>query len=297
MSCTFPSFAKINLHLQVVGRRADGYHELRTVFQTVDLHDLITLEPRASGLELEVVEGKAPAGPANLAFRAAEQFLARWAPGTGVRIVLRKRIPVGGGLGGGSSNAGTVLRGLASLLDVRPSRADLWQIARGLGADVPYFLVGGTALGVGRGDEVVPLPDLPEQEVWLIVPPVEIPTAGVYAALGEPPSTALDPDAAALFDGGPGLRLAELPGRNDLEPVARQRFPVLDGVYNALSTAGASCARLSGSGATVYACFAASPAAERLAACLPPGTHIVKTLTLSRASLLDRFRWRDPVGG
>jgi 4-diphosphocytidyl-2-C-methyl-D-erythritol kinase len=297
MSLTFRSFAKINLHLQVVGRRADGYHELRTVFQTVDLHDSVTLEAAASGVELTVVEGAAPPGDDNLASRAARAFLDRWAPMVGVRITLRKRIPVGGGLGGGSSNAAAVLRGLAALLDVRPDPTELWTVARALGADVPYFLVGGTALGIGRGDEVVPLPELPEQELWLVVPPIEVATTAIYAALDEVAVAALDPALGPLLAGEGARRLAELPGRNDLEPVARERFPMLGEVYNALLSVGASCARLSGSGATVFACFAASPAGDGLAARLPVGTRVIKALTLNRTSLQERFRCRDAVGG
>lgn len=294
---TFRSFAKINLHLQVVGRRADSYHELRTVFQTVDLHDSVTLEAIPSGIELAVVEGVAPTGDDNLAARAARLFLARWAPQAGVRITLRKRIPVGGGLGGGSSNAAAVLRGLAVLLDVRPDPTELWRLARALGADVPYFLVGGTALGIGRGDEVVPLPELPEQELWLVVPPIEVETAAIYAALDEVAGAALDPALWPLLAGQGPRRLAELPCRNDLEPVARDRFPLLREVYNALLSVGASCARLSGSGAAMFASFAASPAGDGLAARLPVGTRVIKALTLNRASLQERFRCRDAVGG
>ncbi len=297
MSYTFRSFAKINLHLQVVGRRADGYHELRTVFQTVDLHDLVTLEVVTAGVELTVVEGEAPAGAENLAARAARVFLERWAPQAGVRITLRKRIPVGGGLGGGSSNAATVLRGLGSSLGVRPPAAELWAVARELGADVPYFLVGGTALGIGRGDEVVPLPDLPEQEVWLAVPPIAVPTAAIYGALTVPAIAALDPRLEPLLSGEGPRRLADIPGRNDLEPVARERFPVLAEVYNGLRSVGASGVRLSGSGATVFGCFAAVPAGDRLAAALPAGTRIVRALTLDRASLEERSRVREAVGG
>ncbi|MGH9464316.1 MAG: 4-(cytidine 5'-diphospho)-2-C-methyl-D-erythritol kinase [Thermoanaerobaculia bacterium] len=297
MSWTFRSFAKINLHLQVVGRRADGYHELRTVFQTVDLHDLITLEVAATGVELVVTEGGSPSGSENLAVRAARLFLGRWAPASGVRITLTKRIPVGGGLGGGSSNAATVLRGLAALFDVQPDPTELWTTARSLGADVPYFLVGGTALGVGRGDEVVPLPDLPEQELWLVVPPIEIPTAVIYAALEEPGAASLDPALGPLLAGTGSRRIADLPARNDLEPLARERFPLLREVYNGLQSVGASCARLSGSGATVFACFAASPAGDRLTECLPVGTRVIRAFTLNRTSLRERFRSRDAVGG
>lgn len=281
----------------MVGRRADGYHELRTVFQTVDFHDLVTLEATPSGVELAVAEGAAPPGDQNLAVRAARAFLARWTPGAGVRITLHKRIPLGSGLGGGSSNAATVLRGLGVLFGQSPDPGEVCSLARQLGADVPYFLLGGTALGVGRGDEIVPLPELPEQEVWLVIPRLEISTAMVFAALREPPSSALDPAIAPLLAGEGPRDLAALPGRNDLEPVVRERFPLLQEVYNALLSVGALEARLSGSGATMFACFAAAAAGDRLAEHLPAGTKVVKASTLNRASLLERFRWRGDVGG
>lgn len=293
----FRSFAKINLHLQVVGRRADGYHELRTVFQTVDLHDVISIEPIASGIELVVAEGTAPAGTANLAFRAAETFLATWAPRAGARLTLHKRIPVGGGLGGGSSNAACVLRGLARVLGVEPDPAEVWHLARGLGADVPYFLVGGTALGVGRGDEVVPLPDLPPQEVWLVTPPIEVSTARIFAAWAGSGGESLDAALSPLLTGAGARSITELAGRNDLEVVAREQFPMLEEVYSTLSRAGASCVRLSGSGSTVFACFAAASAGEALSEVLPAGTRVVRAQTLDRITLQERFCSSGAVGG
>ncbi len=281
----------------MVGRRADGYHELRTVFQTVDLHDLIEVEVEGRGVALEVPEGGAPSGAANLAYRAAQQFLARWAPERGVRLTLRKRIPSGGGLGGGSSNAAAVLRALGELLEVQPGADELWELARGLGADVPYFLVGGTALGVGRGDEVVPLPELPEQEIWLVIPPLSLSTSEIFAAAGPPRTQELDAALQPLLLGAAPQAVADLPAVNDLEAVARARVPQLEAVYNGLTRAGATCARLSGSGATVFACFADSKVGETLAAYLPAGTRVVRAWTLNRSSLRAQFSFRGGAGG
>ena len=157
MPKVYRSYAKINLHLQVVGRRADGYHELRTLFQTIDLHDTVGVELGGEGVRLEVRRGDVPSDEGNLAVRAALAYVQRWAPHQGVRLWLDKRIPVGGGLGGGSSNAATVLLALQDLLGDPAPVGELWSLARELGADVPYFLLGGTALGVGRGDEVFPV--------------------------------------------------------------------------------------------------------------------------------------------
>jgi len=282
MARTYRSFAKINLHLEVVGRRPDGYHELRTIFQTVDLHDLLTVEG-ADVLEL-VVKGEAPPGAGNLVHRAARAFLDRFARGRGARLILEKRIPTGGGLGGGSSDAATTLVALADLLGARPSTDELLEIARRLGADVPYFLTGGTALGLGRGDEVRSLPDLPEETLWLVVPPVHVPTAAVFAALPEA-GGGPDPDVAPILEGRWSGGLALLPGRNDLTATVLAGYPEVRTVYNALIRAGASCVRLSGSGATVFAVFADPVSGEGLSASLPSGTRVIRARTMSRATL------------
>ncbi len=289
MTGNYRSFAKINLHLQVVGRRADGYHELRTVFQSVELHDLLHLERTDGGVDLAVVEGEAPGGTANLAARAAQAFLGRWAPDAGVRIRLHKRIPAGGGLGGGSSNAATVLTALQDLFAAPAPSAELWALARELGADVPFFLVQGTALGFGRGDEVVPLPDLPEEPVWIVAPALAVSTAEVFGRLENPGSAPLDPRIAAFLqaagEGGP----QELPGRNDLQERVLEWYPPLGEVYNALFEVGATTARLSGSGACFFAFFESErPPLRLLDQRLPPGTLVLETRTLSRAGALQR---------
>lgn len=272
----------------MVGRRADGYHELRTVFQTVDLADTLELTATAGGVELIVASGSAPGGADNLAAAAAAAFLERWAPDRGLRIVLHKRIPLGGGLGGGSSNAATVLAAMPHLLGVVAAAGEVWEVARNLGADVPYFLVGGTALGVGRGDEVVPLPDLPEQEVWLATPPQQVSTAEVFGRLATVGASAWSPHLLDLVHGEGSGEIAGIGGRNDLEAGVLDAYPGVAAVYNALLEAGASCVRLSGSGATVFACFRSEEAGERAVALLPSETSVVRTRTLSRATLRRR---------
>lgn len=279
----------------MVARRPDGYHELRTIFQTVDLHDLLTVEPAAM-LELAVT-GDAPAGEENLVHRAARGFLERWAPGRGARLTLEKRIPAGGGLGGGSSDAATTLLALADLLGVRPPAGELVALARALGADVPYFLVGGTALGRGRGDEVSPLPDLPEEPVWLVVPPVRVPTVAVFAALAGPPDDAPDPAVEPILAGRWRGGLAALPGRNDLTSTVLAAYPEVRTVYNALIRAGAACVRLSGSGATIFAVFAEPVSSENLSAGLPSGTRVIPARTMGRATLEGRRLIEGTEGG
>lgn len=268
----------------MVSRRPDGYHELETVFQSVDLADLLSFEPASSGVELEILEGDVPGGPANLAYRAATQYLQRWVPRGGVRIGLRKRIPVGGGLGGGSSNAATVLLALQQLFDVPVGRSELVSVARELGADVPYFLVGGTARGTGRGDEVERLADLPERHVLLATPAVHISTASVFDELGrsvakDRPESQLDAATRAV-----DWQIVSR-GWNDLEPTVLANYRQVEGVYNVLVEAGAEIVRLSGSGATLFAFFGDEVETAGLAERLPPDCRVVRTRTLTRSAL------------
>lgn len=279
----------------MAGRRPDGFHELRTIFQTVDLHDRLSVEP-AGGLEL-TVDGEAPVGEDNLVHRAARGFLDRWAPGRGARLHLEKRIPTGGGLGGGSSDAATTLLALSDLLGGPSGREDLVPLARRLGADVPYFLVGGTALGRERGDVVTPLPDLPEEALWLVVPPVHVSTGSVFAALQPAAGGGPDPAVERILEGRWRGGLAGLPGRNDLTPAVLAAYPEVRAVYNALIRKGASCVRLSGSGATIFAVFTGSVESESLSAGLPSGTRVIPARTLSRATLEGCRRIEGTDGG
>ncbi len=289
MNTTYRSFAKINLHLEVRGRRDDGYHELVTLFQTVDLTDLIRLEITDSDrVDLTVSEGEAPADSTNLAYRAAARFLRRWAPGRGVRIDLKKRIPMGGGVGGGSSNAAAVLIGLQDLLSSPVDEEELLELAAELGADVPYFLSGGTALGVGRGDKIRILPDLPERPIWLVIPPLSLSTPVVFDALRP-----ADLAAASARSPETWIEQPDWPsipqGRNDLEETVFDHFPMMQDVYNAVVEAGASMVRLSGTGATLFAFFESDPDPGELSRSLPSQSRVVQTRTLTRSSV-DRLR-------
>jgi 4-diphosphocytidyl-2-C-methyl-D-erythritol kinase len=219
-----------------------------------------------------------------LAFRAARLYLERWAPDSGVEIQLRKRIPIGGGLGGGSSNAATVLLGLRQIFREPTSAADLHELARQLGADVAFFLVGGTALGTGRGDKIAPLADLPEKEIWLATPPVSISTARIFADYDRLTAQGRISSMGPLALGEAiGWQEVER-GRNDLEPVVLSAYPVVRDLYNALVRAGAREVRLTGSGATVVAWFDDPRGSAAPLASFPVDTRIVRTRTLTRAS-------------
>lgn len=293
----YRSLAKINLHLEVLGRRPDGFHELRTLFQTVDLADELTLEPtRTGGVEL-TVRGPAgiPTGPENLAWRAARVFLDRWgARGDGVRLHLDKRIPAGAGLGGGSSNAATVLRALAELHSPPVPLEELIPIARELGADVPFFLVGGAARARGRGDLLEPLPDAGRAwPVWILWPGRSLSTAAVFArwrpAAGEPPS--LPPPLARLFSEG---RWEGAPpdwvGWNDLETAAFSIDRHLEELYTYLAQGRARAVRMSGSGSALFAFFDDEHAA------LEAGRGLPADCSWVRASVVGRSAWREASG-
>lgn len=284
----------------MIGRRSDGYHELRTLFQSVALHDVLHIGFSGQEVSVEVVSGEAPSGPSNLAARAAELYFARCPPREGVRIGLDKRIPAGGGLGGGSSNAATVLRVLNERYR-RASPAILWEIARELGADVPFFLVGGTALGFGRGDEVVPLSDLPETTVWLVTPPVAVSTPEAFSRLGDLTAQPLPSSIMALTQGGRVQSAAAVGGHNDLEDLVLSWVPLLREVYSSLSGAGARVVRLSGTGASLFSFFDRQMSKGALEARLPEGTVVVRSRTLQRAdSLKCRFsmgEWSDGGNG
>jgi 4-diphosphocytidyl-2-C-methyl-D-erythritol kinase len=284
-----PSFAKVNLDLRALGRRADGYHELRTIFQTVDLADQIELELRSyDGVEVTVSGADLPADGSNLAARAARAYLDRWGRGRGVAIRLTKRIPVGGGLGGGSSNAAAVLTGLDRLLGPAPS-VEVEAVARGLGADVPYFLYGGTALGTGRGDDIRPLAELPACTLWLALAPISCSSAEVFGALASAweglTGKARDPRISFSVQGGELDWGSVAEGANDLESVVFSRWPVLEEARDALSR-NARFVRLSGSGSTLFALPEAGH--EEDLPSLPADFRVLGVRTLSRSDIARR---------
>jgi len=180
---TLNSCAKINWTLEVLGRRPDGYHELRTVFQTVDLADTLTFEPLQDGIVIECDHPEVPTDERNLVWKAANLVQERAGIKSGVRIRIIKRIPTAAGLGGGSSNAAVTLLALLELWRLEIPWTELLVIGARIGADVPFFLLGGTGLGVGRGDEVYPLAGIDAPFMLLVNPGILIPTREVYANL------------------------------------------------------------------------------------------------------------------
>jgi len=297
-SVRVPAYAKVNLRLDVLGRRADGYHELRTIFQAISLHDTLVLETkREPGIDLRIAGNSQLAGEQgrdNLVYRALEVLGREIGLRQGVRAVLTKRIPVGRGLGGGSSDASAALLGLLRLTGKRIAAARLLEIASSLGADVPFFLHGGRALGIGRGDEIYPLPDLPRRHVLVISPrEIAVPTKDAYQWLSEELTNSAAPTKlmpfCALCWSPQGGALS-----NDFEAAVFPRHPRLAAIKRELLQQGAAEASLAGSGSAVFGVYQ-HPAKARRAARAFPKDQVFLCSTLSRAEYRRKMGGRDLV--
>ena len=285
---TLPAFAKINLSLRVLGRRADGYHELDTVFQTISLHDSITIQSTdVPAIVFSCDDRSLPADEQNLVWRAAAALQKQTAITKGARIHLEKRIPAQAGLGGGSSDAAVALIGLAHLWDAQLTRTDLRKIANELGADVPFFFFGGTARGTGTGKDVTALPDWPEKFLIVIKPNANISTRQAYELLNAPALTTPEANPIlssslvnSVFD-----NLCPDALRNDLEAVAFQLAPEIERAKNALLKVGARAALLAGSGAAVFGIFDNADAQERAIQIVEPeaGWRVFPCRTVGRS--------------
>ncbi|HEX8178239.1 MAG TPA: 4-(cytidine 5'-diphospho)-2-C-methyl-D-erythritol kinase [Pyrinomonadaceae bacterium] len=257
-SFTLPAYAKINLGLRVLGRRPDGYHELRTVFQTITLHDDLTFTARPdTRIELACAAPDIPTDDTNLVQRAAAALRERYNLRSGARIELTKRIPAGGGLGGGSSDAAVALVGLAHLWQIKTNAQELHEIGARLGADVPFFFNGGTALGTGRGTEISALADHPKMHLIVVTPGVKISTAEAYKALSAPALTKADSPANLPISRtqADAARALSVELTNDFAPVVFRLQPEIARAHAALLKVGARAAALSGSGASVFGIF------------------------------------------
>ena len=259
------ALAKINLALRVLGVREDGYHELRTVFQSLALHDTLEIRDRPGPFALTCSDPACPADETNLVWHAAARLWRaagrRGAP-RDVSIALEKRVPLQAGLGGGSSDAAAALAVLSTRwgVDERRMRA----VAASLGADVPYFLEGGTVLGLDRGDVLFPLVDHPPAWVVLVVPAFGIST----------------PEAYRWWDGD-GVRASK--GANDLQAPVARRHPEIRRIVSALTRAGARQAAMSGSGSSVFGLFSRRSDALRAASLVTSGSRrVVITRTVNR---------------
>ncbi len=273
---TIRSYAKINLGLRVLGKRADGFHDLVTVFHRVDLFDTLRFEATDGGISLESNRDDIPTDDGNLCVRAARLLLAQQR-GAGVHIVLQKNIPAGAGLGGGSSNAAAVLRYLPPLLGLKFPEEELLEMAALLGSDVPFFLHGGSALARGRGEI---LEHFSWQSPWwilLVNPGIHVSTAWAYGSL-RLKETQEEPDLrSALMDAhvdrGALARLL----RNDFEEPVMEAFPPIRDTRQRLIDGGAAGAMMSGSGSSVFGLFHDEATAHACAATFPPDQFLSLT--------------------
>ncbi|HEX8501752.1 MAG TPA: 4-(cytidine 5'-diphospho)-2-C-methyl-D-erythritol kinase [Pyrinomonadaceae bacterium] len=289
---TVPAFAKINLGLRVLGRRPDGFHEISTVFQTVTLHDTLTFETTPGGrLELVCSDPEIPSDGTNLVLRAASALRERFGVGEGARVRLEKAIPAGGGLGGGSADAAVTLAALSALWEIETDAGELSEIGARLGADVPFFLTGGTAAGTGTGADVRPLADAPKMHLCVVAPGVHVSTAEAYEALRAPALTKADTAANLSVSRAE----AEFPDSlcdvtsNDFEAVVVRLYPEIGRAREALSEAGAVRVMLSGSGSGVFGVFESEAEAARAGGALggvEGAWKVFACATLTRAEYL-----------
>lgn len=274
-----PSFAKLNLDLRVLHKRADGFHELRTIFQTISLKDTLVIEAER-GRRTDITLDCSREIPDNLVVRAARAVLDHLKINARLDFALHKRIPMGAGLGGGSSNAAAVLIALPALLRRPIPLPELIRLAASLGSDIPFFLLGGTALGIGRGTELYPLPDLPSRHALVVSTGVHVSTAEAYSLLNRNVTASLTSQSDS-----PILRefqtiawtmgafpLEQFPLTNDFEKPVFKRHPDLSAVARKLRRLGANPARMTGSGSAVFGVFDTAEQAGKAAEHWPAGT-------------------------
>ncbi len=323
------SFAKINFGLKIGPARADGFHELRTVYQTLALHDVVRVDVQpGSGIEIRCPDPRVPLDASNTCYRIAERVLATTKARGKVVIQIDKQLPVQGGMGAASSNAVATMLGLERALDTKISPEDKQRIAAEVGSDLPLFLIGGTVLGIGRGEEVYPLQDLPTLHLVVVTPSIGVSTPhafaqwdalvarkaeltgdsaagtinefgqGVFAWLSESVFSravpASEPASGVPAVGGdraetPLLDLVRAGIENDFERVVFPEYPDLREVKRVLQREGALSASLSGSGSTLYGLFSSGEEARAAAARMSASGHAaVATTTLRR----DEY-WRQ----
>ena len=324
MSIAIRSFAKINLGLKIGAPRADGFHELRTIYQTIALHDVVRVEVKAGeGIEIRCGDPRVPCDASNTCYKIAERLLRMVDRRSKVLIEIEKQLPVQGGMGAASSNAVAAMFGLERALGVSLTQQDKLRIAAEVGSDLPLFLIGGTVLGVDRGQDVYALRDLPDTAVVVVTPPAGVSTPKAFAqwdalmasedalTVNAHAGTMIERDQAdsawlserllswAVPAEGPAsgvpaaggdraetplLDLVRTGIENDFERVVFPQYPELREVKSVLQREGARYASLSGSGSTVYGLFASTDDAQAAAARMRAAGHAaVETRTVARA--------------
>jgi len=280
------AYGKVNLSLDVLARRPDGYHEVETVLHTVELHDTVVLRDAEGGIRVVCDHRRVPTDEQNLVFRTAQ--LLREVAGTdrGVEIEVRKRIPPASGLGGGSSDAAVTLLGLAQMWKLRLDHAQLLELAAHVGSDVPFFLVGGAALATGRGERLRYLPTLPATWVVLACPDAEVSTAWAYANL-DLARVPRRPNTQRLVEALRAEDVAAVARElcNVFEPLVSERYPQVQELKRRLLEAGALGASMTGTGPAVFGLFPGEAEARRAWEALRASADAEVVLTRTFAEL------------
>ena len=276
------AFAKINLDLRVLGRREDGYHEVRTILQTIDWADEIQIE---SADRFEFIEHGIEAGEDNLVVRTVRAFEKLAGETVRARIELFKHVPSGAGLGGGSADAAVTMLGLQRLYNKKIAEADVVRVLGELGSDIPFFVYGGQALGTGRGSEITLMEDEADYALVVVVPRISIATRDAYSWLtGSDKSNTIKRFCGQQVSGS-----AEAEPGNDFESVVFPRHPLLSEIKSELLRAGARRAALSGTGSAIFGIFGNAEEAARAVARVASLGDVRLTGPLSRPEYLRRI--------
>jgi 4-diphosphocytidyl-2-C-methyl-D-erythritol kinase len=294
---TVPCFAKLNLDLRVLHKRPDNYHELRTIFQTISLRDTLIIEYNAAKrTQINLTSSIDIAD--NVVVRSAKMVLDHLKVTGWVRFAIKKQIPLGAGLGGGSSDAAAVLMALPALLGKRIPFPDLVRLAESLGSDVPFFLHGGTALALGRGIEVYPLPDLPPLIALVVSTGIHVSTPAAYTSLRRPALTSraeslILREFQTIAWNLAGSSLDQLPLKNDFEEAVFGIHKELPAQARKLRKLGAKPALMTGSGSALFGLFKTTADARAAASKFPPGSaHVIHFVSRRRY----RGAWRRSLG-
>ena len=293
-SIRLPSFAKINLLLRILGKRTDGFHELCTIFQTISLCDYLTFDEQKK-ITLTCDDDKIPTGDDNLIVKAAKLLQSELGIKEGAKIHLEKRIPAPGGLGGGSSNAAITLIGLLRLWKIEIELADLCEIGKLLGSDVPFFFFGGTALGTGRGTEIYSLKNFHAENMLVVTPNAKVSTTDTFARIKAPDLTNNSSKSILKIcrDEANSLYLRQSKLKNDFEATVFELYPETARVKEKLLDCEAKYALLSGSGASVFAIFDSNLKRQKAFDELQkePTWRVFPSETISRQSYWDELNF------
>lgn len=258
------AYAKINLGLDVVRRLENGYHEVKMVMQTVGIYDVLTFEKAAEGIVITTDSGELPTDENNLIYKAARLMLERFSVQEGVRIHLKKNIPIAAGMAGGSTDAAATLKGVNELFDLGASRKELMELGVKIGADVPYCVMGGTALAEGIGERLTALKPAPDCFLLVAKPDINVSTKFVYEhldAAGVDKHPDIDGMVEAISEGSIQGIIDRM--ENVLESVTIPAHPIIDTIKSRMKELGAANSLMSGSGPTVFGIFTDREAADK----------------------------------